>query len=218
VSTLALTDSGSDVGGLDQPQVEGIWPVANAWVTEVYAMSDPTAGWSSFIRNSLTAHAEAYPDIWYGTWTGPDSYNGPSHERAGEADAHAVTALTDYPALNAHIHTAPLRALMGLVGVSGTATGIRIDPRVPTETFSVVWPRLSVYSLPESISGSITASANEQIEVGVTVPSGLQQGDLEVIVGSSEVTYRREDGVVWFDFPARGDNPVSWSIVRAPAP
>ena len=60
--------------------------------TEVYAMSDPAAGWDSFIRNSLTAHAETYPDIWYGTWTGPDSYNGPKHERAGEADAHVATA------------------------------------------------------------------------------------------------------------------------------
>lgn len=216
VSTLPLTDSGSPLGGLDQPQVSGIWPVANAWLTEMYATSEPSAGWSSFVRNSLSAHAEAYPQIWYGTWTGPDSYNGPQHERAGEADAHVATALTDYPALNAHVHTSPLRALMGLMGVSGTATGIRIDPRVPTETFSVVWPRLSVRSQPHEIRGDFTASANELIEVGVTVPIALRAGELVVTAASNPVPYRREASIVWFDLPATRDASVSWSIVRAP--
>jgi hypothetical protein len=216
VSTLPLTDSGYGVGGIDQPQVAGTWPVANAWLTEMYATSDVGAGWSSFIRNSLTAHAKAYPELWYGIWTGPDSYNGPHHERAGEADAHAVTALTDYPALNAHIHTSPLRALMGLVGVSGTPTGIRIDPRVPTETFHVVWPRLTLRSQPDAMSGTIKASADELIDVGVTVPGALREGELIVRVASEAVPYRREATAVWFALPVERDASVSWSITRAP--
>jgi hypothetical protein len=216
MSTVALAGSSEPVGGLDQPQVGGIWPVANAWLTEVYATSDPSAGWSSFVRNSLTAHAKTYPQIWYGIWTGPDSYNGPHHERPGEADAHAATALTDYPALNAHIHTSPLRALRGLVGVSGTPTGIRIDPRVPTETFSVVWPRLTVRSEPHGIQGVITASADELIEVGVTVPGELRQGELTVTAGSTVVPYRREGAAVWFEVPAERGASVSWSITGVP--
>ncbi len=216
VSTVELTGSSGGVGGIDQPQVGGIWPVANAWLTEMYATSDPGAGWSSFIRNSLTAHAKAYPQLWYGIWTGPDSYNGPDNERPGEADAHVATALTDYPALNAHVHTSPLRALMGLVGVSGTPAGIRIDPRVPTETFTVVWPRLTVRSQPDATRGAITASADELIEVGVTVPSALRQGELVVTAASTTVPYRREAAVVWFALPVQRDASVSWSITRAP--
>jgi hypothetical protein len=216
MSTVALAGSSEPVGGLDQPQVGGIWPVANAWLTEVYATSDASAGWSSFIRNSLTAHAKAYPQIWYGIWTGPDSYNGPLHERPGEADAHAATALTDYPALNAHVHTSPLRALMGLVGVSGTPSGIRIDPRIPTETFNVVWPRLTVRSQSHAIQGVITASADELIEVGVTVPGELRQGEITVTAASTVVPYRREGAAVWFELPAKRGASVPWSITRAP--
>jgi hypothetical protein len=216
VSTVSLLDSNGNLAGLDQPQVGGIWPVANAWLTEMYAMSDADAGWSSFIRNSLTAHAKAYPEIWYGIWTGPDSYNGPDHERPGEADAHAVTALTDYPALNAHVHTSPLRALRVLLGVSGTPAGIRIDPHVPTEAFGVLWPRLTIRSRPDSMSGSVTASATEVIELRVTVPSGLRQGELRVTAASTPVPYQRDANAVVFALPVQSDTPVSWSIARAP--
>ena len=139
---------GSGVGGPDKPLVGGIWPVANAWLTAAYAQRDVNEAWSSFTRNTLAAHAEKYPDLWYGIWTGPDSFNGPDNPRPGEADAHLVTALTDYPALNSHMHTSPLRALMDIVGVAGTRDGLRITPRLPTETFTVEWPRLHVHSTP----------------------------------------------------------------------
>lgn len=215
LSTVSLLDSEGSVGGLDQPQVGGVWPVANAWLTEMHAMSDTSAGWSSFIRNSLTAHAKTYPELWYGIWTGPDSYNGPAYERPGEADAHAVTALTDYPALNAHVHASPLRALRGLLGVSGTPTGMRIDPRVPTEAFSVVWPRLTLHSRPDSMSGSVTASGTQLIEMRVTVPSGLRQGELIVTAASTPVPYLREADALVFALPVQNDTPVSWSIARA---
>ncbi len=216
VSTVELATAGGSVGGIDQPQIGGIWPVANAWLTEMYAISDASAGWSSFIRNSLTAHAKTYPAIWYGIWTGPDSYNGPDNERPGEADAHAVTALTDYPALNTHVHAGPLRALRGLLGISGTPSGIRIDPRVPTETFSVVWPRLTVQSRPDAIGGSMTASADALIELGVTVPSALRQGNLIVTSASTAVPYRRDAETVWFALTVQRDVSVSWSIAGAP--
>jgi hypothetical protein len=218
MSTVQVRGTSGGRDGIDQPLVGGIWPVANAWLTEAYAQDDASAGWSSFVRNSLAAHAERYPEIWYGIWTGPDSYNGPDHERPGEADAHAVTALTDYPALNTHVHSGPLRALMGLVGVRGTPTGIRIDPRIPTETFSVVWPRLAIRSRPDAMSGSITTSADERIEVGVTVRDALLEGPLLVTVDSAEVTYRREADVVWFELNGRRDEPVDWSMQPAPAP
>ena len=105
---------------------------------------------------------------------------------------------------------------MGLLGVSGTAAGIRIDPRVPTETFTVVWPRLTVRSQPDQIRGAFTASADELIEVGVTVPTALRQGELIVTAGANPIPYRRETGTVWFNLPAERNGSVSWSIARAP--
>jgi len=198
---------------IDQPLVGGIWPVANAWLTEAYSLRDADEGWDSLTRNTLAAHAEAYPELWYGIWTGPDSFNGPDHERPGEADVHEATALTDYPALNMHVHTGPLRALRGVLGIRGTATGLRIAPRVPTETFTVIWPRLSLRSRPDFIGGSVTASAGRSIVMQVLLPSGLRSGDIYAKVkGDTLVTFTRTGDVVEFTLPGTANAPVAWEI------
>lgn len=204
------------VGGIDQPQVGGVWPVANAWLTAAYARRDPAEAWSSFTRNTLAAHAEAYPGLWYGIWTGPDSWNGPDKPRAGEADAHIATALTDYPALNAHMHTSPLRALTDLIGVTGTRDGLRIAPHVPTETFTVRWPRLTVESTPQAIAGTLTTAATEPLTLEVLLPSGLRGGaPLAVTAVGAAVTPTLDGDLVRFPLPPQPGAPVAWRIERA---
>lgn len=205
--------SGDTAGGPDRPLIGGIWPVANAWLTGAYARRDAGEGWSSFTRNTLAAHAEKYPDLWYGIWTGPDSFNGPDSERPGEADAHSVTALTDYPALDAHMHTSPLRALMEIVGVSGTVDGIRITPRLPTETFAVEWPRLGVSSTPDSIAGYLVSSADGPAIMEVALPSGLRgAATVHVSVDGNAVGSTVQGDIARFSLAARREARVDWRI------
>lgn len=215
IGALSNVTIGSDtgVGGPDRPLVGGIWPVANAWLTGAYARRDANEAWSSFIRNTLAAHAEAYPDLWYGIWTGPDSFNGPDNPRPGEADAHLVTALTDYPALNAHMHTGPLRALMQIVGVEGMRDGLRITPRLPTETFTVAWPRLVLRSTPASIAGEFVASADGAVLMEVALPSGLHGAAvLHVTVDDIDTNATVADGVVRFVLPGRAEAAAAWRV------
>lgn len=212
LSNVAIGDQGP-VGGVDQPLIGGIWPVANAWLTAAYARRDAAEGWSSFIRNTLAAHAEAYPGLWYGIWTGPDSFNGPDKPRPGEADAHIATALTDYPALNAHMHTGPLRALTDLVGVAGTAAGIRIAPRVPTETFQVRWPRLRVQSTPTSMAGDVTFTGNAAATLTLALPSGLRSlPNVSATVNGVTTAPAVVDGEVELSLPASPGVAITWSV------
>ncbi len=212
LSNVAIGDQGP-VGGVDQPLIGGIWPVANAWLTPAYARRDAAEGWSSFVRNTLAAHAEAYPGLWYGIWTGPDSFNGPDKARPGEADAHIATALTDYPALNAHMHTSPLRALTDLVGVSGTATGIRIAPLLPTETFHVRWPRLRVESTPSTMAGDVTLIGDAAATLTLALPSGLRSlPTVSATVNGVTTTPAVVDGEVELSLPASPDVAISWSV------
>ncbi len=205
--------SGSGVGGPDRPLVGGIWPVANAWLTGAYARRDGSEAWSSFIRNTLAAHADLYPDLWYGIWTGPDSFNGPDNARPGEADANVVTALTDYPALNSHMHTGPLRALMEIVGVAGTRDGMRITPRLPTETFTVEWPRLRVHSTPSLIEGQVVASADGPLVMEVALPSGLQSTPaVRVTVNGTATASTLDEDIVRFVVPAHAGVPARWQV------
>jgi cellobiose phosphorylase len=197
VSTAAL-EPGGTMGGVDMPQIGGVWPVANAWLTEAYAMRDPTEGWESFTKNSLMQHAELFPSIWYGIWTGPDSFYGPDAERPGEADAHLATALTDYPALNAHVHTSPLRALYGLLGLRGTRDGLALAPRLPTEDYAVVMPRLAVRSESARIEVRVVVATTGPLALHVRLPSALRTGAVRVTVDgvdATSATMREGDGV-----------------------
>lgn len=205
--------TGGTPGSIDAPQIGGVWPVASAWLTEAYALADPVRGWDSLVRNTLFRHAEVFPALWYGVWSGPDSYYGPDAERPGEADAHLATALTDYPVLNVHAHASVLRALYAIAGVHATATGLSIAPLLPTETFSIVWPRLALTSTPTSIGGSVTTMADDTFEVRVQLPTGLRGATpLRVEVDDQVVGGQRIGDVVVLPITARAGTSVRWRV------
>jgi len=210
--TVVPIAPGGSTGDIDEPQVGGVWPVASSWLTEAYARHDPARGWSSLVRNTLFAHAEAFPSLWYGVWSGPDSYYGPDAERPGEADAHLATALTDYPVFNTHAHSSVLRALFAIAGIRGTAEGLAIVPRFPTETYSILWPRLALASTPSSISGSLTTVGPGPVVMRVRLPSGLRAATIHVTVDGAAVTSQRTGDDAVFTLTASAHTPHAWAI------
>ena len=213
--TTISVGAGGPGSGPDAPQVGGVWPVASAWVTDAWSRRDPARGWSSFERNTLFTHAALYPDLWYGIWSGPDSYNGPDHARAGEADAHIATALTDYPVLNAHVHLGPIRALFGILGIEPTQTELVVRPRIPAARWSVRFPRLWLSYAPDRASGRTFASVPAPITMRVLLPSALRGGPVAVRVAGVGVvsTVEGDDAVFALD---ANDEGVDWEIVVAP--
>ena len=77
---------------------------------------DPAMAWEEWKRNSLAAHADAYPDIWYGVWSGNDSYNSPLNKRPGGAANEPYFHGTDFPVLNLHAHACFLYSASKLWG------------------------------------------------------------------------------------------------------
>ena len=214
--TLVPIAAGGDAGGTDERQVYGVWPVVSPWLTEAYAIADPARGWDSLVRNTLFAHAEAFPRLWYGVWSGPDSYYGPDAERPGEADAHLATALTDYPVLDVHAHASVLRALFAVAGIEPTAAGIAIAPRLPTETFAIAWPRIALTSTPSSIAGSLTTVGGGPLELRVRLPSDLRgAGPLDVRAGGAPVTATRDGDDVVLTVVTAPEVPLAWSVNAA---
>jgi hypothetical protein len=121
----------------------GIWPAINALLTWGYGRSRTDLARSSLLKNTLCAHAQAYPGIWYGIWTAPDSYNAPYAENPGET-YYYFTPTADYPASNANAHANPLLAALKLCGIEPTVHGFEIAPLLSDETLSMETPLISL--------------------------------------------------------------------------
>ncbi|MCC5950560.1 MAG: hypothetical protein JJU45_00540 [Acidimicrobiia bacterium] len=119
---LAMLAPGWDCNG-------GVWAAVNALWTWAEALHDPPGAWVRLQRQSLAAHAQAYPHIWYGIWSGPDAYNSHHGQQPGETFVQPATPMTECPVMNSNAHAGPLLALLRVLGVETAPHGIEVRPR-----------------------------------------------------------------------------------------
>ncbi len=125
-------DDPSPTGATLTPGGE-VWPAISAPLTWGYALSDPDRAWAHFAKNTLAAHAEAFPDVWYGIWSAPDGLS----SQSGLAWKSQVTPMTDFPVQNNNAHAMPILAALRIAGIDATATGLDIAPHVPAGDFAL---------------------------------------------------------------------------------
>lgn len=102
----------------------GSWFAIDMTLVWAAAAVDLDVAWDAWRRMTLGAHTEAYPEIWEGTLSGPDSWNGPESPRAGRTwvldDRVAMQA---FPVANLHSHAQPILAYLRLLGVEPRPDG-----------------------------------------------------------------------------------------------
>lgn len=102
-----------------------IWLSINATLVWATASTNLALAWDEWRRMTLTAHTAAYPDLWEGTLSGPDSYLAPELERPGQTWSlpSVGLAMQAYPVSNLHSHAQPLFAYLRLLGIEPGAAG-----------------------------------------------------------------------------------------------
>ncbi len=171
---------------LDDPSPAGatlvpggqVWPAISGLLTWGYAQSDPELAWRHLVRNTMAAHAVAYPEVWYGIWTGPDGLNGPG-DRPGETWFSPVTPMTDFPAMNNNQHAMPLFAMLRVAGLEATARGLRVAPRVPGRSFTLRTALCDVAQRGATIRGTYRPTGASARVLSVAAPPG------EIVVSAS---------------------------------
>ena len=106
-----------------------IWPSVNATLVWAATRVDPELARDEWRRMTLAAHTAAYPDVWEGTLSGPDSYLAPELPRPGRTWSLPAIglAMQAYPVSNLHSHAQPLLAYLRLLGVEpGPAGELRV--------------------------------------------------------------------------------------------
>ena len=164
----------------------GISPSINGTLIWALALADGAAAWDEWKKNCLATHAEKYPDIWYGIWSGPDTYNSVLSKHPGQTvftprlpDGRKSPAdwglnWTDYPVMNMHSHAWPLYSAVKLMGVEFNERGVSFRPTLPLGEYEFSSPLLGFSKSAKGYSGWYA-------------PAELGQWELELQLSDSEL-------------------------------
>ncbi len=160
-------DEPSAIGATLTPGAQ-VWPAISAPLTAGYAVTDPERAFAHFRRNSMAAHARAFPENWYGIWSGPDGVS----SKSGWAWKSQVTPMTDFPVQNANYHTMPIYAALKIAGVDATARGLRISPRVPSRNFALETRLVELRQAGSTLRGRYRPENGAPRELELVAPEG----------------------------------------------
>ncbi len=193
--------------------------------TLIWALSnlDGKMAWDEWKKNSLATHAEVYPDVWYGTWSGPDAYNGVSRRSPGRQDPSAAVLRTgtsdvsslDFPVMNMHPHAWPLYTAAKVLGLEFTPNGAIIRPSLPLETYCFASPLFGFEKSPRGYEGwyAPTGSAGNWTIVLHLPPAEVRNLTRKRVNGSEMPLRRASDGSIEIRGESTSGKPLRWSIM-----
>ena len=191
-----------------------IWPSLNQTLVWALAGIDPAMAWEEWKRNSLARHAEAYPDIWYGVWSGNDSYNSILNKLPGGAADEQYFRGTDFPVLNLHSHACYLYSAAKLLGIEFTEAGVKMRPNLPEESYRFDSP---LFGLAKSAAGRYEGwyapSRPGTWTVEIALPEKLGSGISKAEVNGARTPLKREaDGAILLQGTSALHKPLRWKL------
>ncbi len=196
---------GSDTNG-------GTWAAVDSWTAWAWSLYDPAGAWRCFLKSTLYRHAGAYPDIWYGVWSGPDSYNAMYAERPGETFNWSFTPMTDFPVMNMNRHSGPLLAAIKLAGIDPCGDSITIDPRLPFPCFSLRLPLLGISYLEDRARGYYRPANDGAFRFRLRLPRDLSGRAVRFFLNGRAATPEIDNGFVQFEMDARRGEKITWEV------
>lgn len=197
---------GSDTNG-------GTWAAIDGCLAWAWSLHDPKAAWDFFRSTTLAARADAYPEVWYGVWSGPDSYNAHYHPRPGETFQLNATPMTDYPVMNMNRHAHPLFAALKMAGIDPRGNTIVFDPHVPFDTFAIRTPLLGVAYQPRAARGYYRPVAAGAFQFAVRPPAGLPSEEMALRIDGQLARFQLDDkGRVCFEVQGAPGGEIRWEM------
>lgn len=197
-----LLEPGMDTNG-------GTWAAVDAWTAIAWARHDPKAAWDFFLRATMAARAEAYPGIWYGIWSGPDSYNSAYHKDAGRTFNINLTPMTDFPIMNMNRHAGTLLAGLRLGGVSVESGVITLRPAGAPDDFAIRTPLVGGAWCGAKHKGYYAPVCTGTFRFAVAAPESASRLRLN---GATIPFVRAEDGLVHFSAEGAPASRIAWEI------
>ena len=191
----------------------GVWPSLNQTLVWALAGIDPAMAWDEWKKNSLARHAETYPDLWYGIWSGTDSWNADWHRQRGESVNNRYFHGTDMPVLNLHAHACSLYSITKLLGLDFTPEGLRLNPDLPIGRYRFESPLLGVIRSETGFEGwyAPLQPGRWSIEIALKPETGRRHHHFE-INGKATEAKPGADGTIVLRGESSPGNPLRWRI------
>jgi hypothetical protein len=187
--------------------VGNVWYALNGPLVWASAPIDQSFAWDELRRNTLAQHARAFPDHWDGTISVDDT----CHAWYSDPPAQCGTGLSSaYYGQILHQPAWSLFDAIKLAGIVPTKAGYRIDPNVPSETFSLRMPLAGVARGPRTMRGYVRPERSGKIVMDVVVPSGVRSVVAWVNGRREEVSLRA--GVARFDLVVSRRVGADWAL------
>lgn len=190
----------------------GVWAFLNQTLIWALALVNGEMAWEEWKKNSFARHADVYPDVWYSTWSGPDTIN----STLGKQPGKVFSFWLDCPVFNMHSHACPLYSVTKLMAIEFTERGVKLAPIVPVDSYRFDSPLIGLtkshrgyegWYAPPAAAGSWTIS--------LRLPSNEAPGLNQVEVNGARTTISRaENGVIEIKGDSRPGSPLRWAVRR----
>jgi hypothetical protein len=193
--------------------VGGTWFAVNGWLVWGLAQLDgivPDAAahaWDEFLRNTLAAHATAFPDHWDGLLSVDDvcsSFYASDPSRCG-------TGLS--PTYNTQILHQPAWSLFDaikLAGIEPVRDGYRIAPH--RNPVSLRLPGVGVERSSAALRGYLRPEQGGRVALHVAIPAGVKASRVAAWVNGRRVPAAVDNGEAVFALSARAHAATDWAL------
>ncbi|MHA1845600.1 MAG: GH36-type glycosyl hydrolase domain-containing protein [Promethearchaeota archaeon] len=209
----------------------GIWPSINGTLIWALSLVDGNLAWDEWQKNSLARHAEEYPEIWYGIWSGPDTFNSEFSKYPGQTlfDEYFLTKnpedrslsaelelgglnWTDWPVLNLHPHAWPLFNTKHLVGIEFTKEGVEISPILSFEEFEYSTPLIGFKKSKTGYSGWYDPKREGTWKVSIKLPAEELNRFQTITINGTKHAITVEGYKIQFLGETKINEPLKWNI------
>ena len=205
----ALLQSPADPTMKDAPGTGtngGIFAAINATLIWALAEHDGDLAWDEWKKNTFAIHADLYPDMWFGIWSGPDAYDSILAKKPG------ATA-PDFPVLNMHSHAWPLYTATKLLGLDFNPHGLRLRPVLPEPTYEF---RSPLFGLRKSALGQYSGwyqpSQPGRWTITVELPASERTTIKHLLVNGLPSTLTSSESSLTFFGQSRPGQPLRWEL------
>jgi hypothetical protein len=207
----------------------GGWAALGGTLIWALAATDPAMAYDEWKKNSRANHAEVYPGIWYGAWSGPDVFCSSDSDHAGqtaydwglvdEEARHGPSffrglSWTAWPVMNMHRHAWPLYSAAKLLGIEFNEAGVDLAPTLPAPTYSFRSKLVGLLKSEKGYEGWYAPMKAGSWTVRLRFAADEAQFQSLTINGSAQPVPIQRNGTILLNGTSAPGQPLRWSLLK----